>query len=370
MSKTLQSTAAKRQRNATDRDLMAQLQGVKAIVTANQEALNDALAGSLEDDSPGTRPGYCVLFDTAALKARQAEARAEGERQLSAELQEAETLGAVRRLAKPPSTAALQALEQDFPHFAGALELLRRRFALATVTPGLQFSMPPMLLTGDPGVGKTAFAEALARALAQPYRRVDIASTTAGFALAGSHSSWNGAKHGAVWSLLQAPSASGVLLLEELDKAAQSNFPVLGSLYALLEPVSSTHFVDEYVGLPVDASHLVVIATCNDPGRLDSALRSRFHELHVPMPDQQQMAAVARSVYRQLRATRAWTKFFDAELPDFAIESLQRATPRVVARTLEEAHARAAAAGRLRLEPQDFAVASPVASERRRIGFV
>lgn len=369
MNKTSKYPEAARQRRA-DRDLAAQMAGVASAIQRHQDELIHFLPGMEEEDSVAVRPGQCRLFCPDDLQARKETARAADESLMVSELARAEALGVERRLATPPSTTAVEQLARDFPHFAEVIELLRRRSALAGVTPGREFELPPILLSGDPGVGKTAFVEALARAIDQPFQRVDIASTTAGFAIAGSHSSWKSARNGAVWSLLQSPSCAGILMLEEIDKSPQSSFPVLGSMYALLEPVSARHFTDEFIGLPVDASHLMVVATCNCPDLLDGALRSRFHEFTIPMPGRADMAAIAKSVYRQLRRNRSWARAFDEELPGAVIEQLQEATPRELARALEDAHASAASAGRLHLIAADVAVHSGRKNAKPRVGFV
>jgi len=353
-----------------DRDLMAQIAEVASVIDQHQDELNQLLPGMQENNAALVRGGYCKLFDLDKLRSRIEDARASKEPLMESELKRAETLGAERRVATPPSSVSLSELERDFPHFAEVTELIRSRCALAAVTPGREFQIPPLLLSGDPGVGKTAFAESLARLMGQPFQRVDIASTTAGFALAGSHASWSSAKNGAVWSLLQAPSASGLLMLEELDKAPQSNFPVVGSLYSLLEPVSAAHFTDEYIGLPIDASHLMVAATCNEPGQLEAALRSRFREFSIPLPSPSDMPAIARSVYRRIRQTRSWARSFEEELPDAVIDKLRLATPRELARALEDAHANAASAGRLHLLAEDVEVHRRGSRGKPRVGFV
>ena len=354
-----------------DRDAADQMSAVAAVIHANEEALAPYVPiYGWADDASGTHPGQVQLFVREALVSRMEEARTSGERVMQAELAQALKLGETRSLAGPPTSAALKRLATDFPHFYEVLDLIRQRVSLARLTPGQVFSLPPMLLTGPPGVGKTAFAEALAACLRQPMKRVDVAATTAGFALAGSHETWSAARHGAVWSLLQAPTASGLLLLDEVDKAGDGNYPVLGSLYSLLEPVSARHFQDEYMQVPVDASHLLVLGTCNDANTLESALRSRFRIFQIPTPSTRDMVAIAESVYRQLRAHRPWGTVFPDELPATVIERLSAYTPRVLSRLLEDALGRAATAGRMHLVAEDIDTLEAPANTKHKLGFI
>lgn len=354
-----------------DRFLSEQLIGVADVIARNEERLMQFLPRfGWSDNNRAVEPGTCQLYDRAALASRLEEA-SDSEKALKHELRKAQCLGPVRRLAKAPGPQALRRLMEDFPHFRAVIDLLAQRCSLARVTPGATFSLPPILLTGSPGVGKTAFAEALATQLAQPIQRVDIAAATAGFDLTGSHESWGGARHGRIWTLLQSETISGVLMLEELDKAGTSNFPILGPLYALLEPVSAQHFRDAYIDVEVDASRLIVVGTCNDAEQVEPALRSRFREFRIPAPTRHDMPAIAKSIYRVMRSTQPWTTPFCEELPKDVLERLADATPRQLYRALEDAHARAAADGRLHLLPEDIAIQQNGRDgTARRLGFM
>jgi ATP-dependent Lon protease len=357
-----------------DRDLAIQAATLRSTIERYADELNQLLVGASSCSEAMHLPGMCRLFDVNVITDRMAGIKNRDDRLLESELQKARDLGPMRRLATPPSTLAINRLLQAFPHFAAVIELVRQRSALAEVSPGRVFSMPPVLLAGEPGLGKTAFCEALAKILGLPTKRLDMAAATASFVLSGSHSSWSGARPGAIWSLLQSPMASGLVLLDEIDKASGGNYPPISPLYRLLEPFSAKTFADEFTELEMDASHLLWFATCNDPSLIDSALRSRFTEYEIVAPTTNQMLAIARSVYRDRRNQSTWGALFPEELDDSAAEQLTACTPRELAGILEVAVARAAVSRRLKVTPSDIAYARESRKQRdrqvQRLGFI
>ena len=59
--------------------------------------------------------------------------------------------------------------------------------------------LPPMLLLGEPGIGKTHFARRLAHLLGTGFGFVPMSSLTAGWVLSGASSQWKNAKPGKVF---------------------------------------------------------------------------------------------------------------------------------------------------------------------------
>ena len=55
------------------------------------------------------------------------------------------------------------------------------------------FRLPPMLLVGPPGIGKSYWARALAGALGVPTSLVDAAAEAASFVVAGAQRGWGNA---------------------------------------------------------------------------------------------------------------------------------------------------------------------------------
>src|SRR5438132_408387 len=72
-------------------------------------------------------------------------------------------LGGQRFTVKPSALPEMENLFQELPNFAVVLEDIRKHLALC-VDSNDSIELPPMLLLGEPGIGKTHFA----RKLAQP----------------------------------------------------------------------------------------------------------------------------------------------------------------------------------------------------------
>ena len=159
-----------------------------------------------------------------------------------------------------------------------------------------------------------------------------------------------------------------IVLLDELDKPPPGRDFALGSLYPLLERHTARRFVDQALLLPVNAAHILWLATCNDVELVEPALRSRFEVIEVQAPTAAQMPAVIASVQQQLMDESDWSGAFDHRLDAGVMTALEAQTPREVRRVLEDAYAHAACAGRKVLTVAD--IEKPRNGTTRSIGFV
>ena len=221
-------------------------------------------------------------------------------------------LGHMRRIARPESDRvfdALMILRDRQPHFCAVIDLVRQHLRLAFAQ-GKPLHLPPILLLGEPGVGKTHFTQHLAAALQTPMRRHGFDSSTTGSAITGSDKHWGNTSYGLMFELLCLQDIiNPVVLLDELDKA--SDYPQrhpAAPLHTLLEPVSASHATDLSVGLSFDASCVTWVAAGNDPSRIPASLRSRFIEFLILPPLGQQALEVASNI--------AESVFLDLKLPD------------------------------------------------------
>ena len=269
----------------------------------------------------------------------------------------------VRRDSK--AAQALQALDTAMPHLAAATRQVRNRLRLAQTT-GRPPRIAPMLLVGPPGVGKSHFAERLAQALGVPVHRVAMDSTQTASALAGSESHWINSQVGVVFkALAQGEVANPVILLDEIDKAQHhSGHNPLAPLHTLLEPLTAQHFIDRCMQLPLDARHIVWIATANDLEALDPPLRSRFAVHAIPPPDAAQGLALAGVIARALLQELG----LKLAVPEAVLQRLALHAPRAQRQLLEDAIAEAVARGADSLCAADIPEA--VKPTRRPIGFV
>ncbi|MFN3973470.1 MAG: AAA family ATPase [Gemmobacter sp.] len=202
-----------------------------------------------------------------------------------------ETLHAVDEM-----TSALHA-EAPWCREVSTFIMLYLRASIAAGTPGLL--LPPILLVGDPGCGKSRYALRLAEIGGVPSRRIDVGSGSAGFRISGVERGWSSTAPGVpVETVLATRTANALFVVDEVDKAGTAHGTsggatcVTTSLLEMLEPATAARFECPAYRLPFDLSHLVWVLTANRLDTVPAPIRDRCRVFHIPNPAPADLVAV------------------------------------------------------------------------------
>lgn len=274
-------------------------------------------------------------------------------------LEKLKSKGALRAVANPifaPASwrCSLDDLHRVHPHFRAVTSYVAKQVALSARSSG-PLTIPPLHLWGMPGIGKSCYANALAKALGAPIRRhsMENAQTTA--LLLGSERHWSTASPGIVFEeVVLGQHANPIFLIEELDKVSRgASYDPTAPLHSLLEPLTAQKVRDASLDLEFDASLAIYIATSNDPSKVPAPLRSRFREFEIlPLTGEEALRA-ARVVVASAVAELNVPGFAEPE-PRLA-HKLAHLTPREIHHAVRDAVATALESGRLYLRFDDLA---------------
>jgi hypothetical protein len=258
------------------------------------------------------------------------------------------------------------------PNVAIVIDLVDRAVALSVLT-GTALSVPPILLLGPPGVGKTHASQAIATALGTAIQAISCATNSDCQQLVVGHpTSWRGARMSVVnEALLGTDTAQPVLLLDEIDKfESHRDEQPYHVLLNLLEPQNSGAIVDEYLRVPFDLSHTIIIATANDADRLPSFIQDRLLMVEIAPPLGADLLGITRRIVTDAIAQAGGAIAAPCEE---VVARLARAHPRQIKRIVRLALGYAAGAGRSHLTATDVEAAERLAvgpATRGPIGFL
>ena len=261
----------------------------------------------------------------------------------------------------------VDALARRAPHLA-EVSAIARRHAAASMNAGTPLTLPPLVLLGDGGVGKTWFLSRLGEALGVPFRGHPLSGSTLSEALQGSHAIYRNAHAGLVANtLLNERVANPLVFIDEFDKPARGEGDAYRPFYVLLEPEGARRFADEYLGFDVDASRVMWAVAANDLSQVPSIVLDRMTVVETPLPTEDQMLVICDSIAAEVSA-RDYAGYFELPLRDEVRHQLARLHPRGARKALGHAMTTAASEGRREVRASDV----PASGARREsaMGFI
>lgn len=178
-------------------------------------------------------------------------------------------------------------LDRLFPWTRHANQLIGETLTAMQVGGRNWFQLPPLLLLGPAGSGKTAYATTLARLAGTASGVLMLGGSSDNRSLMGTSRGWgNYMPSFAVQMLTRHDCANPLIVGDEIDKVATSRYNgnVQDTLLTMLEPTSARRFFDEALLAEVDLSFLSWVLTANSTDTINETLLSRMTVLEVELP--------------------------------------------------------------------------------------
>ncbi|EFL89461.1 AAA family ATPase [Ahrensia sp. R2A130] len=200
---------------------------------------------------------------------------------------------------------------------------------LNAMVPHQSIKIPPILLVGAPGSGKTTLAQELALALALPSVRFDAAGVSdANFM--GIDIRWATGAPGLHLDLITTHEiANPLVIMDEIEKMGGSirNGDPRKVLMGLMEPRSAVAFYDPFLNKPINLSALNWIFTANTVKGIPDALQNRLEIIRCPSPTRTHLDQLAPQLLEAEYRNRGLGPEWSHSLTEDELATLRRHWP-------------------------------------------
>jgi ATP-dependent Lon protease len=228
----------------------------------------------------------------------------------------------------PPPDVVRAALNREHRFHATVVDLLVDHAVAMSwfETKGTFRRLRPLLLVGNPGLGKTEVARVFARALERPFASLSLGGVHDALAIAGSTPHFHNASTGGiVRGLVATGSLCPVFLLDEIDKMTATNHGDPAAV--LLEVLGSNDglFTDHFLGVPLNLTNVIWIATANSTETIHPALLDRMTVIQIPdYTEEQRLDIISASLIPRMLG--AWSIGEEISFTPDAVTHLEQAT--------------------------------------------
>ncbi|MFD0915414.1 AAA family ATPase [Pseudahrensia aquimaris] len=193
-------------------------------------------------------------------------------------------------LPTPDLSDARAQLIKMLPHLASVTDRI-----LSAMVPHASIKLPPVLLVGQPGCGKTTLLEELVKAVDVPSITIDAAGT-ADAHMFGTDNRWGNSSAGVHLNvIMEHQIANPVIILDELEKLGGSlkNGDPRTKLLGFLEPRRASSLFDSFLAAPLNVSALSWVFTANRLRDVPTPLQNRLEIIRCPSPKPEHLEALA-----------------------------------------------------------------------------
>lgn len=194
----------------------------------------------------------------------------------------------------------VSALHEEMPWMSAATNEVwhaLRRIASTKDT----IRLPPLLLNGPPGIGKSVWARRLSELFEVPRCEIDASLGGVGFSVAGTERGWSSAQPGRpLETILQHRVGNPLIVVDEICKAQSgtsdsgAHHAFSDSLLSFLEPATAVAWECPYYRTKFDMSHISWVLTANDVSRVPEPLVNRCTVIELQAISSSQLKGFAR----------------------------------------------------------------------------